>query len=156
MADYCHYLEESYLCFTISRYSYSVKAQMLSNKKFYFVDHALTKYLGFHFSEDRGRLLENIVFVELKRRGFEVYYHKDQKECDFVLRRGVTIVMAIQVSVSMAQPKTRSREIAGLIEAMDAYSLTEGLIITEEAPEIIDLDQRKINVVPLWQWLLKE
>lgn len=154
VADYCYYLENSYLCFTVSRYSHSVKAQMLSNKKFYFIDHSLTKYLGFHFSEDRGRLLENIVFVELKRRGFEVYYHKGQKECDFVLRLGAGIVMAIQVTVSMANPKTKAREIAGLIEAMEVYSLTTGLIITEEAPETIDFDEKKIHIVPLWRWLL--
>lgn len=155
VADYCYYLENSYLCFTVNRYSHSVKAQMLSGKKFYFVDHALTKFLGFHFSADRGRLLENIVFVELKRRNFEVYYHKGQKECDFIVRFGAAIIMAIQVTVSMAQPKTREREIAGLIEAMELYSLKTGLIITEEAPEIINIDEKKIIVISLWQWLLK-
>lgn len=154
VADYCHFLEDSYLCFTINRFSYSVKTQMLSNKKFYFIDHALTRFLGFHFSEDRGRLLENIVFVELKRRGYEIYYHKDKKECDFVLRRGASIIMAVQVTVSMAQPKTREREIAGLVDAMDAYSLTDGLIITEEASETIDLGSKQVVVMSLWQWLL--
>lgn len=156
IADYCHYLENSYLCFSISRYSHSVKAQMLSNKKFYFIDHSLTKFLGFRFSEDRGRILENIVFIELKRRGYEIYYHQDKKECDFVIRKGAAIVMAIQVTVSIAQPKTRKREIEGLVEAMNAYSLNEGLILTEESPENIDHEGLHIQVMPLWQWLLND
>lgn len=154
IADYCSHLKDSYLCFAVSRYSHSLKAQILSNKKFYFIDHALPKYLGFHFSEDRGRMLENIVFVELKRRGFEIYYHNDQKECDFVLRRGAAIIMAIQVIVSMANAKTKEREIAGLMEAMEAYSLSEGWIITEESPETIEIGAKKIHVVSLWNWLL--
>lgn len=155
VAEYCNHLKNSYLCFPVSRYSHSVKAQILSNKKFYFIDHSLTRYLGFHFSEDRGRLLENIVFIELKRLGVEIYYHKDKKECDFVLRRGAKIMMAIQVTVSMAQIKTREREISGLLEAMEAYSLAEGWIITEESPETIEIGERTIHIVPLWQWLLK-
>lgn len=154
-ADYCHYLESSYLCFAVNCYSPSLKAQMLASKKFYFIDHAIPKHLGFHFSEDRGRLLENIVFIELKRRGFEIFYHKGKKECDFILRRGAIIVMAIQVAVSISNETTKSREIEGLVEAMDTYSLNEGVILTEEESQGIVHGNKTITVMSLWKWLFQ-
>src|SRR5690606_41519610 len=62
-------------------YSISLKRQMVLPKKVYFIDHALAKLVGFRHTEDRGRLLENQVFIELKRRGLDVYYHKEEEEC---------------------------------------------------------------------------
>ena len=74
--------------------------------------------------------MENIVFIELKRRGYDVFYHADKKECDFVVREGMRIMKAYQVTIAMNDEKTRKREIEGLMEAMNAYGLAEGYILT--------------------------
>ncbi len=127
-------------------------------KKIYFIDQALAESVGFRFSNDDGRTLENIVFIQLVREGWEIYFHKEQQECDFVLRDGYRIVKAIQVCESLSDPATKKREMGGLIEAMKTYDLNEGLIITADtmAEEIIQQENKQYNVkiIPCWQWLL--
>jgi len=150
VADYCYYLEMSYLCFFISRYSPSLKVQAHYGKKEYFIDHALAKKIGFRISDDRGRLLENIVFLELKRRGHDVYFHKENKECDFVIKRDNTIVQAIQVTTALDSAETEKRELDGLQEAMASYDLKTGLILTEQTEET----RGPISIMPIWKWLL--
>ncbi len=158
VSDYCGYLENSYLCFFVNRYHASVKVQSQSPKKVYFIDHALAKTIGFHFSEDHGRLLENIVFIELKRRFQMIYYHAEKKECDFVIQQGVKIVAAIQVCHNLSNSDTKQREVDGLLEALVCYSLKKGIILTEseEKTEMVVRDKKKyqIDIVPLWKWLI--
>jgi uncharacterized protein len=158
IADYCHYLENSYLCFFINRYSDSVKAQLQSPKKVYFIDPVLAKTVGFRISEDVGRLLENIVFLELKRRYKEIYYYKGLKECDFIVRENTKTIQVIQVCKDISDPQTRKREIDGLVEAMIRFDLHEGVILTEsaESTEHIKKDgiSFKITVMPIWKWLI--
>ncbi len=159
VSDYCHFLENSFLCFTVNRFSFSVKEQIHYAKKIYFIDQALAETVGFKFSEDHGRVLENIVFLELKRQSKEIYFHKLTKECDFLVRDGYKISATIQVCASLKNKETRQREINGLLEAMNAYDLQEGLIITEDEKEHIEEIYQskhfKIEVIPCWQWLLK-
>lgn len=158
VSDYCGYLENSYLCFLVNRYDESVKAQMLSPKKVYFIDHKLARTVGFNFSEDKGRVLENIIFIELKRRGYKVYYHKGNKECDFLIRKDGKILGLIQVCSSLSDAKTKQREIDGLMEAMARYSIKQGFILTEREEENLNIDQEgqahKIVIMPIWKWLL--
>lgn len=159
VSEYCAYLESSYLCFFINRYNESVKVQMQSPKKVYFIDHALAKTIGFRFSEDRGRILENIVFIELKRRGLEIYYHKELKECDFILRRHGKIINAIQVCAVLTEKVTQQREIDGLLEAMNRYELREGLILTENEERFFTFEEKNtktIKIIPIWKWLIQK
>lgn len=118
------------------------------------IDPALIRLIGFRVSEDRGRLLENVVFLHLKMRGEEIYFHKDKKECDFVIRKGNQVVQAIQVALHLADKEIRKREIEGLLEAMKAYNLMEGLIITENEEEQVEIECKTITIVPIWKWLL--
>ena len=158
VSDYCSYFENSYLCFFLNRYSPSVKTQLRSPKKVYFIDHALAKTLGFAFSDDYGRMLENITFIELKRRHKLIYYHRAERECDFIIQEDSKIIKAIQVCQTLTHPDTKQREIDGLIEALSTYSLKEGIILTEneQAEEIIIKDNKKYkaNIIPLWKWLI--
>lgn len=155
VSKYCSYLENSYLCFFVSRYSDSVKAQLASPKKVYFIDHTIARTLGFRFSDDLGRMFENIVFIELKRRGYDIYYHREKKECDFILRQGVNTVAAIQVCSHMSDPATKKREVAGLLEALKRFSLQSGYILTESIEACEEHEGYKIHIVPLWKWLLQ-
>ncbi len=158
ISDYCGYLEASYLCFFVNRYSDSAKSQLQSPKKTYFIDPAIVAMLGFRFSEDKGRLLENLVFLELKRKNLEIYYHREEKECDFIVREGNKTLYAIQVCQTLSSLDTKERELAGLLEALTRFSLQEGYILTEheEAVEIIKKDdlEYKIMIIPIWKWLL--
>lgn len=154
IANYCDYLEQCYLSFFICRYSHSLQKQIQSNKKCYMIDPAMIRISGFRVSEDRGRLLENVVFLQLRMQSKEIYFHKDKKECDFIVRERNRIVQAIQVTTSLSNPEVKKRELEGLIEAMRAYDLQEGIILTENESDKIEMGEFRISVMPIWKWLL--
>ena len=111
--------------------------------------------IGFNATDNMGVKLENIVFIELKRRGYDVFYHADKKECDFVVREGMRINAAYQVTIAMNDEKTRKREIEGLLEALNAYGLTEGYILTMEEKEDVEIDGKRIHILPTWEWMYR-
>jgi uncharacterized protein len=155
--NYLSFLEDAYLLFQVNKYDPSLRKQIQNPKKIYFIDNAIIRKVGFMFSEESGRLLENLIFVELRRRGHEVFYHHGRGECDFVLRQGMRISQAIQVCDRMENPETLERELAGLAEAMNAYDLPQGTLILRDAPEKqIDLGTGKtVRQVPAWKWILE-
>jgi predicted AAA+ superfamily ATPase len=99
-------------------------------------------------------LFENLVIIELKRRDFDIFYHNEKKECDFVLREGNRIVRAIQACWSLSDPVTRKREQDGLLDALKCYDLKEGLILTEDEEGTEEIDGFKVQIMPVWKWLL--
>jgi len=151
--DYLYYYEQSYLYFYLKKFDYSVKKQIMNPKKVYTIDPAFAHRLGFNFSENKGRILENIVFLELLRRGKEVYYHSGKKECDFVVKKGLDIVEAIQVSYQV-DINNHEREYQGLQEAMDTYNLKEGLVLTYNIEKSYIPNNVSIKILPVWEWLL--
>ena len=153
--NYISLLQNAYLVFATNKFDYSLKTQIQNPKKIYFIDNALIKVLGFFFSDDLGRLLENLIFIELKRRGKDVFYHSKKTECDFVIRSGNKISNAVQVSYSLADTVTRNREIKGLLEAMQTYNIHSGTIISHSEDDEIIVDNKTIKVVPAWQWLIE-
>lgn len=153
--EYFDYLENSFLTFLVPRFDYSLKKQIYLNKKVYLIDTALAMYLGFRFSEDYGRLLENVVFIELKRRKKEIYYYADKNECDFVLRQGIKITEAVQVCYELNE-EDKEREINGLLEALEKFKLKEGLILTYDQEDELTLKNKKIKIMPIWKWLLEK
>lgn len=156
ISDYCYYLSMSYLCYTVSRFSHSLAKQQLYNKKCYFIDHALARALGFRSTDDKGRLLENLVYIELRRRGGEIYFHKEQYECDFLVRRKGRISEAFQVCWNLHDFATREREIRGLTEAMQIHGLKLGVILSENQEEELQLEinetDASILIIPVWKW----
>lgn len=152
--NYLEYIQQTYMIFQLMKYSPSVKVQMLNPKKIYFIDNAIIGRIGFNATDNIGYKLENIVFIELKRRGYDLFYHSDKKECDFIVRQEANITQAYQVTVSVSDAKTRKREISGLQEAMNAYGLSEGYIITMDEKETVQVDEGIIHVVPAWEWML--
>lgn len=154
--NYISYLADTYLLFQVNKFDYSLKKQIQNPKKTYFIDNALTSRLGFNFSGNTGRYLENLVFIELKRRKKTVFYHSDKHECDFVVRDGNTISEAIQVSYDISDTATYAREMAGLSEAMNLNKLSSGLVITANEDKTIVEDNKTIRIVPAWKWLLEK
>ncbi len=153
--NYIDYLISVFLLYRIQRFDYSVKKQTVSSSKIYAGDNSFLKTVSFSFSDNTGQKLENLVFLHLIRKGYEVYYHLDKKECDFVIKEGIKITGAIQVSADILDPVVRKREISGLIEAIEKYKLEKGLILTMETeePELI-IDDKRIEIVPVWKWIL--
>jgi hypothetical protein len=151
--EYFEYFENSYLTFLIPRYSRSLKKQIYYNKKVYFIDTGMAKILGFRTSDDLGRMLENIVFLHLKRQNKEIYFHKEKHECDFVIKEGIQITEAIQVTHDLTE--NRNREIDGILEVLNKYKLKEGLILTSDQDEEIIENKKKIIIKPIWKWLLE-
>jgi predicted AAA+ superfamily ATPase len=154
--DYINYFEQSYLLFTVNKFDYSLKKQLVNPKKIYVIDTGLANSISFQFSENLGRQLENIVFLQLKRLGFEIFYHKDKYECDFIIRERNQIVNAIQVSKTLFDKNTREREVRGLVEAMRSYNLKKSIILTFEEKETIFTEGFTIEVIPVYQWILQQ
>ena len=153
--NYIEYMKGVFLASTINRFDYSLKKQKVSSSKFYVLDNSFLKTVAFNFIENRGQRLENLVFVELLKRDFEVYYHLDKKECDFIIKKGLKITQAIQVCLSLENPMTKKREIEGLLEAMQKYNLKEGIILTLDKEGAENLSGKNIIIMPIWKWLLE-
>ncbi len=146
--------ENSLTFFYLPKFDYSIKKQVQNPQKTYCIDNGFLSKLGFRFSDNEGKLLENLVAVELKRRGKEIFYFSDSKECDFVIREGSKITQAIQVSWKIHE-KNRKRELLGLAVAMDKFKLKKGLIITSDQEETITAEGKIIQIQPAWKWLLE-
>jgi predicted AAA+ superfamily ATPase len=156
ISSYLSFLQDTYLLFQIAKFDFSLKKQIQNPKKTYFIDTGLIRRLGFFFSEEKGRLLENVVFLELRRRGFEIFYYSNLYECDFVVRQGSSIVRAIQVCYSFDSSETKRREMNGIKEAMKDLNLSEGFILLNDTQEeTIEEDGKQIRLLPVWKWLLK-
>ena len=153
--NYIHYLENAFLIFTLDRFSFSVSQQTHLQKKVYAIDTGLAKQIAFHFSKKQGRYLENIVYLELRRRYKEIFYYKteDNLEVDFLVREGTKIVLLIQVTESLKDPKTREREYKALIKGMKELKLKKDYPTQEE--EAADPQFPEIEVAAIYQWLLK-
>jgi predicted AAA+ superfamily ATPase len=93
--------------------------------------------------------------LELKRRGKEIFYHRDKKECDFIIREDGVIQEAFQVCYSLADVETKKREIDGLIEAMKIYNLKTGTILVyDDLEQDLNIDDRIIRIISVWKWLI--
>jgi predicted AAA+ superfamily ATPase len=148
--EYTEYAQNCYLMYTMMKFSYSVKKQIANPKKIYTLDTGLINAVSFAFSENKGRILENYVFNCLNRNFEEIYYHKEKYECDFVVKSGTKITMAVQVTQSIRDPDTKNREVRGIREAMKDYALKTGYIITENEREIITSEEGNIHVIPAY------
>lgn len=156
-----HYFEDAYLLFFLKRFSFKVKEQEKSPRKVYAIDTGLASTIGFRFSQNLGRLAENIIFLELVRRraleknSLEIYYWKDSqhREVDFVIKEGLKVAQVMQICWEINRPETKAREIKALLKAMEKLELNEGFVITQDLEKEENIAGKKIRYVPLWKWL---
>lgn len=146
--DYMSYFEDSYLLFTVPVFSYSYKKQQVNPKKVYSIDNGLSYSNSVSFSRDKGRMLENIVFLELRRKFGEIFYYAGEGECDFIVKDGK--LQAIQVCYEL-NDENEKREINGLKEAMKELNIKEGVLLTLNQEDEID----GIKIKPVWKWLIE-
>ena len=147
IASYVEFLEDSYIIFTLPRFSYSQKSRQINPKKTYAIDNGLIRANSIGFSGDYGRLLENYVFIELKKKYREFFYFRNKGECDFLIKEKTKITKAIQVCYEVNN-RNKEREINGLLEAMEMTGLDEGFILTFNQEDEIIVNGRKISIVP--------
>ncbi len=152
--SFVSYFEDSYLLFTIPKFDYSLKKQIVNRKKVYSIDNGLSNANSASFSGDKGKMLENIVFLALRRGYKEIFYFQEKKECDFVIKEGTKITHAIQVCFDLNED-VKDREIDGLIEALNKFNLKKGLILTYNQEDKLVYGNKKIQVMPIWKWLTK-
>ncbi len=154
---YLEYLKEAFLIFELPQFAYSLKKQSKALKKIYSIDAGISNAVSFRFSEDKGRILENIVFLELKRRGAEIYYYKTKNnlEADFLIKEKTRMREIIQVAWSLEDKKTKDREIKNLLQALEECNLNKGLILAYNEKETINIGKKTIIIKPVWQWLLE-
>jgi len=151
---YSFYLQEAFACFFLQAFSYSLKTQEKLPKKVYSIDTGLSNAVGFRFSEDFGRLMENIVFLELKKAGKEIFYYHNP-EIDFLVKEGKKIEEVIQVSYAASRDEIRKREIENLVKVSKELKCKNLLCITWDFEDTEVIDKKRIKFLPLWKWLLE-
>ena len=151
--DYISWFEDSYLLFTVPKFSWSLKSVAINPKKVYVIDTGFGDANSLSFSNDTGRLFENAVYLQLRRTYKELYYFREKGECDFVVKESNKVTNAIQVCTELSQ-ETLPRELNGLVEALTFFDLEEGIIITMHQEDEIIQDEKKIHVIPAWKWFV--
>ncbi|MEA3458796.1 MAG: ATP-binding protein, partial [Candidatus Thermoplasmatota archaeon] len=161
--NYVDYLSTSYLTFILERFSFKLKKQIIAPKKIYCTDTGMINSIAFRFSENSGKMLENLVAIELLRRksywqtNLELYYWKDhqQREVDFVLKNGPKIEKLIQVNYASGKDEIDKRETESLVRASKALKCKNLFLITFDYDDEITIDDIEIKCMPIWKWLLE-
>jgi uncharacterized protein len=150
------YLTQAFLVFEMSRYHPNLKVQTRDPKKVYVIDTGLRTVSLQSDREDWGRLAENAVYLELRRRGKQAFYYKQAQEVDFVITELGKPIDAIQVCYSdLEDRETQSREINALLECLQALELPSGKILTLSLEDVFLKEGKAIHLIPLYQWLSK-
>ena len=155
--NYLEILENVFLFFRLNLFDYSIKRQIYNPSKIYSIDPALSNSSAFKFSQNIGHIYENLVFAELKRRDKEIFYWKSGRkgeEVDYIIKGGLEIEEAIQVSFNLSSPKTKKREIEALLLAKSELKANCLTIITEDEEGEEEFAQARVRIIPLWKWLL--
>ncbi len=153
---YVFYGEQSFLLFSLEPFSHSPKKSLRSPKKIYIIDNAYIKYFVQPDKLNKGHLLENLVLIELLRRyGDDLNFYKAGRECDFIVKEhgSQRVTKAVQVTYELSR-QNKDREIKGLLEAMDYFNLDEGLILTYDQEDEVEMQGKRITVKPVWKWSL--
>ena len=158
------YLEDAYLIYTVEIFSLNTSVRKTNPKKVYCADHALALAMSDSMTDDYGKVLENIIFMQLRRETDKIYYGKTPSgyEIDFVtLERGQQISgdrlpRLVQVCADMDEPETRERELRALQEGMSLYGVKNAEIVAENTEETVQGAEGKIHIIPAWKFLMQE
>lgn len=155
--DYIEYLSNAYIILTIPKFDYSLKKQLANPKKFYAIDTGFSNVVSFNISQKIGANLENIIFLELVRRGNQIYYYKTEKgkEIDFLIKNS-DFMQLIQVSTTLENKETRHRELRVFAEAKkELKQKVKAMVVTFDNSEVIEYDGCTIEIVNVFEFLIK-
>ena len=158
-SSYVEYLRNTYMIYEVPKFDYSLKKQNLNEKKYYSCDLGLSNIFRVPNLQTKGSDIETVVFLELLRRGFKVYYYKTSNnyECDFIVQKDNQIVQLIQVTLSLKDEKTKKRELSVFKKVKEELKLDniEQIVITsDEGDTIIYYNDEKIKIINIFEWLL--
>lgn len=145
--EYFSHLEQSWLLHFIPKFSYSVRKQMVNPRKVFAIDTGLVQVNSKSFTEDYGRILENLVFLHLRRAYNEIYYFSEKGECDFVVFEKGKIREIVQVCADLNQDNL-DRELNGLFKALEFFDLTKGTIVTLDQTDRFERNNLLAKVIP--------
>ena len=157
---FCTYLKNCYLFFYLPRYNHKLKLMQKAPQKVYIVDNGFLSSSAFQISENKGRLLENLVLLEFIRRKYEIgknlFYYRNQsdKEVDFVVRENNVVRQLVQVCWDMSNPKIQKREIGSLMACAKDFPNGELFVITWNEQKEITMKEKIIHVIPYYKWCL--
>ena len=161
LENYLGYLTEAYLIFSLKRHSTKAGMRLRSPKKTYVVDNGFVTAKAVQHSPNSGKLMENLVFIELVKKGNqpnrELFYYKtrNDREIDFVLKKGYEVVELIQVCYDLANPDVEEREVKALIEASKELNVAKLTVLTWNEKRAVEKDGMTIQFIPLWDWLTR-
>ena len=145
--EYFSYLENAWLFHFVPRFSYSLKQQQINPRKVYSTDTGLINTNSISFSDDYGRIFENLIFLHLRRQHKEICYFSDKGECDFVICEKGTPLKAIQACYQLTQDNL-DRELDGILNALENLNLNEGFIVTFNQRDRFERNGKVVEVVP--------
>jgi predicted AAA+ superfamily ATPase len=152
VSDYVSWLEDSYLFFTLPRFSWSLKSVAVNQKKIYSIDTGFARANSASFSSDVGRLFENMLYLSLRQKFNNLYYFREKGECDFVVKEKEKVTQVVQACYELNTDNLK-RELNGLKEAMAYFDLKEGTIVTMNQTDTLDEGDKQIRVVSANEWL---
>jgi len=157
--NYISYLEDAYMLFQLFPFSWKVKYQLMQVKKVYSIDTGLIEALSPGSSKNLGRIMENVVAVDILRRepreNVFFYLTPRHEEVDFVIREGMKIKQLIQVTYASGRDEIEKREIKSLIKASNELKCKDLEIITWDYEDELKIEDKTIRCIPLWKWLLR-
>jgi predicted AAA+ superfamily ATPase len=157
-SSYVEYLKNTYMIYEVPKFDYSLKKQNLNEKKYYSCDLGLSNIYRVPNLQTKGSDIETIVFLELLRRGFKVYYYKtaNNYECDFIVQKDNQIVQLIQVTLTLKDEKTKKRELSIFRKVKDELNLDniEQIVITTDESDTILYKNEAIKIINIFEWLL--
>lgn len=154
--NYLEYLRNSFLFYFISLYSYSIKQQIYNPDKMYVCDLGIYNEMSFRFSENKGKILENVVFLELIKKDNQLFYgiSREYGEVDFIVCKNNKVNRLIQCCYDISSEMTKEREINALLKAISFYSLKEGYIYTYDYEGEETYKDKKVIYLPVWKFCL--
>jgi hypothetical protein len=152
VSDYLSWLGDSYLLFFLPRFSWSAKSIAINPRKVFAIDNGLINANTLSFSEDRGRLLENAVYMFLREQQADLFYFRENHECDFVVFENRKCSKLIQVCEELNGDNLK-REMDGLQEAMTFFGIKEGYILTLDQQDEFRQNDNIMYVMPIYQFV---
>jgi len=151
--QYIDYLKDAFIFYSIPLFTSNIREKNRNPQKIYCIDNGLKELVC--LTKDMGRLYENLVFLQLRRKYKELFYFKQKQEVDFCFYNDKKEMELINVSFSLGDYKTKHREIENLLEAMTALNITTSTLINNNIEEELIASDKTIKIIPLWKWLAK-
>ncbi len=155
--EYFEYLADAYLIYPVAIHSRSERAKRVNPRKVYVIDTGLANAFLHQPQSDWGRLLENFVYMELRRKGLSIAYYRTENglEVDFITTDQLGVQALYQVSIGMQDIRTRQREVSALTSAMRETGMNYGTIVSLDTDEHLNTEAGVVEVLPAWLWAVR-